>query len=72
MSEDRRSKSTTEVSDFAGVLLPMDGGHPPVIVGGHAVNLWSMYFLSKGIAGLADFLPFTSKDLDLVGTMDLL
>jgi len=72
MSEDHRSKPTTEVSDFAGVLLPMDGGQPPVIVGGHAVNLWSMYFLSKRVAGLAAFLPFTSKDLDLVGTVDLL
>jgi hypothetical protein len=72
MSEDQRPKLLTEVSDFAGVLLPMDGGNPPVIVGGHAVNLWSMYFLSKGVAELAVFLPFTSKDLDLLGTMDLL
>ena len=45
---------------------------PPVIVGGHAVNLWSLYFLSNGIVALAEFLPFISKDLDLVGTMDLL
>lgn len=43
-----------------------------MIVGGHAVNLWSMYFLANGVAGLARYLPFTSKDLDLVGTMDLL
>jgi hypothetical protein len=50
----------------------MDGSEPPVIVGGHAVNLWSMYFLANGVAGLARYLPFTSKDLDLVGTMDLL
>jgi hypothetical protein len=72
MSEDFCSKPRTEVSDFAGVLLPLNGGQPPVIVGGHAVNLWSMYYLSKGITELAAFLPFTSKDLDLVGTLDLL
>lgn len=42
------------------------------LVGGHAVNLWSAYFLARGVGGLAEFLPFTSKDLDVVGTADLL
>lgn len=55
-----------------GVLMPTDGSEPPVVVGGHAASLWSLYFLSKGISELARYLPFTSKDLDLVGTMDLL
>lgn len=64
--------SVSAISDFAEILLPHDGGEPPVVVGGHAVNLWSLYFLSSGVAELANFLPFTSKDLDLVGTMDLL
>lgn len=62
----------TEVADFAEVLLPSDGSEPPVIVGGHAVNLWAIYFLSKGFVDLAKYLPFTSKDLDLVGSWDLL
>ena len=62
----------THVADFADILLPSDGSEPPVIVGGHAVNLWSMYFLANGVSGLERYLPFTSKDLDLVGTMDLL
>ena len=62
----------TEVSDFAMILRPEDGTEPPVVVGGHAVNLWSLYFLESGVGELADYLPFTSKDLDLVGTMDFL
>lgn len=52
--------------------MPSDGSEPPVVVGGHAVSLWCLYFLSKGTSELARFLPFTSKDLDLVGTVDLL
>ena len=43
-----------------------------MIVGGHAAGLWSRYFLSRGVTELAEFLPFRSKDLDLVGTMELL
>lgn len=43
-----------------------------VVVGGHAVNLWAVYFLSKGFGEMAKYLPFTSKDLDLVGTWELL
>lgn len=35
-------------------------------------RLWCLYFLSKDTPELARFLPFTSKDLDLVGTVDLL
>jgi hypothetical protein len=62
----------THVADFADILSPPDGSEPPVIVGGHAVNLWAMYFLSTGVDELSKHLPFTSKDLDLVGTWDLL
>jgi hypothetical protein len=72
MNPPDHSGSLTEVSDFAEVLWPTDGSVLPVLVGGHAVNLWSTYFLSKGNPQLADFLPFMSKDLDLVGTMALL
>lgn len=72
MNEDRRPGLDTEIDDFAEMLLPQDGKDLPVIVGGHAVGLWSRYYLSMGVAGLARFLPFRSKDLDLVGTMELL
>jgi hypothetical protein len=69
MSSDR---PVTEVGDFADVLAPQGELEPPVVVGGHAVNLWSSYFLSGGDTSLAKYLPFTSKDLDFVGTVDQL
>jgi hypothetical protein len=52
MTPEPRPRVETHVADFADILLPMDGSEPPVIVGGHAVNLWSMYFLANGVAGL--------------------
>ena len=42
------------------------------MVGGHAVNLWSHYYMHKGMSELCRYLPFSSKDLDLVGTVGLL
>lgn len=62
----------TRISEFAGILAPQCGSDPPVVVGGHAVNLWSDYYLAKGVKELAVYVPFTSKDLDLVGSADLL
>jgi hypothetical protein len=62
----------TEIADFADVLLPQEDFGTPVVVGGHAVNLWASYFLSSGTTTLAEFLPFTSKDLDFVGSVDQL
>lgn len=72
MNPEPKPRPETHVADFADILSPSDGSEPPVIVGGHAVNLWAMYFLSKGVDDLSKYLPFTSKDLDLVGTWDLL
>jgi hypothetical protein len=69
MSDQRQ---LTEVTDFADVLLPQDRLGRPVVVGGHAVNLWASYFLAAGCSPLAEFLPFTSKDLDFVGTVEQL
>lgn len=69
MSDERQ---LTEISDFADVLLPIDHHGSPVVVGGHAVNLWASYFLSAGVRTLSEYLPFTSKDLDFVGTVDQL
>ena len=36
------------------------------------MNLWASCFLSSGTTTLAEFLPFTSKDLDFVGSVDQL
>lgn len=72
MNEERRPGFGTEIEDFAEMLQPQNGEDLPVIIGGHSVGLWSRYYLSKGVTGLAKFLPFRSKDLDLVGTMELL
>lgn len=65
-------RQLTEIADFADVLLPQEDFGAPVVVGGHAVNLWASYFLSTGTTALAEFLPFTSKDLDFVGSVDQL
>ena len=72
MNQERESPLESEIGDFAEILRPVDATGPPVIVGGHAAGLWSRYFLSRGVTELAEFLPFRSKDLDLVGTMGLL
>ena len=72
MTAEPQSHAQTEVGDFADVLMPTDGSEPPVVVGGHAANLWGLHYLAKGVTELARFLPFTSKDLDLVGTTELL
>jgi len=69
---DESSRIDTDISEFADILMPQDGSAQPVVVGGHAVNLWCAYFMASGVAELAAFVPFTSKDLDLVGTADLL
>lgn len=72
MKPDPESPLESEVGDFADILGPADATEAPVIVGGHAVGLWCRYFLSRGVNELTEYLPFRSKDLDLVGTMDLL
>jgi hypothetical protein len=72
MSSGREAPLEAEIGDFAIVLGTGGAEDGPVIVGGHAVGLWSRYYLASGVSSLADFLPFRSKDLDLVGNMDLL
>jgi len=42
-----------------------------VLVAGHAVNYWANYYSSKDTI-FESFLPFTSKDADLIGTRDQL
>jgi len=64
--------AATKISEFAGILVPAGMADAPVVVGGHAVNLWSEYYLAQGVRELADYRPFTSRDLDLFGTAALL
>jgi hypothetical protein len=42
----------TSLADFADFVRPREGSDPPIIVGGHAVNLWSEYFLAKDVKEL--------------------
>ena len=67
-----QERPATEVGDFADVLAAQEDLEPPVVVGGHAVNLWASYFLAAGEVALAQYLPFTSKDLDFVGSLSQL
>ena len=57
----------TVLGDFGEIVGTIIEGKPPLIVGGHAVNAWAMFFLPRITAELIKFQPFTSKDLDLLG-----
>ncbi len=64
------STSRTGLEPFRSVLTQRDAtGRPFVIVGGQAANIWAAYYLPREPRLQAHF-PFTSKDLDLVGTKD--
>jgi len=70
MSEETQDGTATEPGDFSDVFVPEEGLEPLVLVGGHAVNLWALYFVASGTLEMEEFKPFTSKDLDLVGTRE--
>jgi hypothetical protein len=73
MNDSQESPSPdTRILEFAEIIAPKDGSASPVVVGGHAVNLWSEHYLAAGVKALAAYMPFTSKDLDLVGPVGLL
>lgn len=68
----RPEDGPSEVHDFREVLTTPIDGHLPLLVGGHAVNLWALSYWNR-IGGEGDrWLPLTSKDLDLFGTVELL
>ena len=66
------SVDSSEVSDFKEILSMTLSGQLPLLVGGHAVNLWAIVYRERVGRGLDRWLPLTSKDLDLVGMIDLL
>jgi len=71
MSPDGSHRMETEIYDFAEILAPQDGYEPPVVVGGHAVNLWSGYYLDAGVGELAAFPQDGRSDLKHVRMMIL-
>lgn len=62
----------SEVHDFKGILSNSIDGCLPLLVGGHAVNLWALIYLEHIGTDLDRWLPLTSKDLDLFGRIALL
>jgi hypothetical protein len=72
MNPARESPLESEPEDFAEVLRTGDSNGTPIVVGGHAAGLWSRYFMAGGVTELTEYLPFRSKDLDVVGTNSLL
>ncbi len=68
----KEKDESTEVQDFGLMLGTTVEGELPLLVGGHAVNLWAWFFRRRIGKELDQWLPLTSKDLDLVGTIALL
>jgi len=62
----------TELADFREILSSRFEDEYPLLVGGHAVNLWASFYSASIGSRLAKWLPLTSKDLDLFGTVSLL
>ena len=62
----------TEVHDFREILSSATDGELPLLVGGHAVNLWALIYRERIGPEISRWLPLTSKDLDLFGTVELL
>lgn len=62
------SKSSTRLGQYLTLLRQRDSaGLPFIIVGGHAANFWAGFY-SERESRLNELLPFTSKDLDIIGT----
>src|SRR4051794_22472049 len=60
-------KTDTFPEDFRDIVsIRNEEGSLPLIVGGHAVNLWASFFFHRE-AELRALGPFVSKDLDLLG-----
>ncbi len=62
----------TSFPDVAEVVSVRTKGELPVIVGGHAVNVWALTYATRLGSRLSPYAPFTSKDLDLWGPKEIL
>jgi hypothetical protein len=62
----------TSFPDVANIVSVRTKGELPVIVGGHAVNIWALTYASRLGSRLSPYAPFTSKDLDLWGPKEIL
>lgn len=62
----------SEVHDFREILSNPVDGELPLLVGGHAVNLWALSYQERIGWEMDRWRPLTSKDLDLFGTLALL
>jgi hypothetical protein len=65
-------RTQTSFPDVADVVSVRTKGELPVIVGGHAVNIWALTYASRLGSRLSPYAPFTSKDLDLWGPKEIL
>ena len=69
MPDPRPQTSFTDVADVVSVRTD---NQLPLVVGGHAVNIWALAYLNRLGPQLQPFAPFTSKDLDLWGPKKIL
>ncbi len=65
-------KPQTEITDFRKVLELAVTDSKSILVGGHAVNVWALFYFHRIEMELRQFLPFTSKDIDFYGEMQFL
>jgi len=62
------SKPRTQLGEYLALLSQRDAtGRPFIIVGGQAANFWAALYLPRE-PRLQQYLPLTSKDLDVIGT----
>ncbi len=66
------SNRSSEVHDFKEILNNPIDGKLPLLVGGHAVNLWALSYQKRIGQEMDEWLPLTSKDLDIFGTVEVL
>ncbi len=63
----KTSRHSTVIEDYDAVLeIPDKDGLPRIILGGQAVNIWANHYFHIE-KNLSEYLPFTSKDLDIFG-----
>jgi hypothetical protein len=65
-------RPATAFSDVADVVSVKTDDQLPMVVGGHAVNIWALAYSSRLDLQLRPYAPFTTKDLDLWGPRKIL